>query len=132
MNLDTMLILKVLGYLQPFEAVVISCNCTPERSEDPLDKAVDNVKAYSDEVRGKVVAGVQKESQKQLDSVEKKLRMETNSIKNLVKKEVEGDKDNMDEQMRGLKRLLQASFEDEQRQMNEQLLQTRDHLKQEM
>lgn len=37
MNEDTMLILKVIGFLKPFEAVIVTCNCTPERSDDPLD-----------------------------------------------------------------------------------------------
>ena len=44
MNVDTMLIQKVLGFLSPFEAITLTCNCTVERSDDPLDKAVDEIK----------------------------------------------------------------------------------------
>jgi len=40
MNCDTMLILKVINQLNPFEAIILTCNVTQERSEDPIDKAV--------------------------------------------------------------------------------------------
>jgi len=39
--------------------------------------------------------------------------METNSIKTLVKKEVEGDKDNMNDHISTLKTFLKESFKSE-------------------
>lgn len=108
MNCDTMLIYKVLGKINPFEAIILTCNVTPERSDDPVDQAVDSIKAYQIENKDKIVQGVQKETQKQIDNVEKKMRMETNGIKNLLKKEIEGDKDAMFNHMLSLKLMLRA------------------------
>lgn len=51
--------------------------------------------------------------------------METNSIKTLVKKEVEGDKDLMLEHMTSLKNFLKESFETEKKALNDQLHDTR-------
>ena len=45
MNVDTMLIQKVLGLLTPFESITLTCNCSLERSVDPLDKAIENLKS---------------------------------------------------------------------------------------
>ena len=44
MNVETMLIKKVLGLLSPFEAITLTCNCSVERSDDPLDKAINNIR----------------------------------------------------------------------------------------
>lgn len=93
MNVDTMLIQKVLGLLTPFEAVTLTCNCSLERSDDPLDKAIENIKANQEESKDKVVQSVQKETQRQIDNVEKKMKMETNAIKYLVKKEIDTEKE---------------------------------------
>ena len=45
MNVDTMLIQKVMGHLTPFEAVIMTCNVKIERSSNPLDKAIEIIKA---------------------------------------------------------------------------------------
>lgn len=39
-----------------------------------------------------MIAGIKKETQKQLENIEKKMKMETNAIKSMIKKEVEGEK----------------------------------------
>ena len=104
MNLDTMLIKKLLGLLNPFEAVTLTCNCSPERSADPLDKAIEHIKASQEENREKVVQSVQKEAQKQIDQVEKKLKMETNAIKHLVKREIEAEKEALSAHMTTVKK----------------------------
>ena len=45
MNVDTMLLQKVMGNLNPFEAVSLTCDCSVSRSADPLDKAVEQIKS---------------------------------------------------------------------------------------
>jgi hypothetical protein len=62
LNVDAMLLYKVLGWLEPFEAVSLTCNCTLPRSSDPMDIAITKIKAGQDEIKNKLVAGVQKET----------------------------------------------------------------------
>lgn len=40
MNVDTMLLYKVMGKLTPFEDLSLTCDCSVPRSADPLDKAI--------------------------------------------------------------------------------------------
>jgi hypothetical protein len=89
MNVDTMLIQKVMGHLTPFEAVIMTCNVKTERSSNPLDKAIEIIKANQEESKDKMIKGVQKETQKQIESVEKRLKLETNACKILMKKEID-------------------------------------------
>lgn len=124
MNVDTMLIQKVMGKLTPFEAVSLTCNCTTERSANPLDKALEVIKANQEETKDKLIKGVQKETQKQIDNVEKKLKMETNSIKVLIKKEVDGENDLLLAQMNEFK----ANLQNTKNEIVSQINGTKDHL----
>jgi len=47
-----------MGKLSPFEAVTLTCNCTTERSSNPLDKAIETIKISQDETKDKMIKGV--------------------------------------------------------------------------
>jgi len=47
-----------MGRLVPFEAVSLTCDCSVERSADPLDKAIETIKGNQDETKDKLIKGV--------------------------------------------------------------------------
>jgi len=62
MNVDTMLLKKVMGNTQFFEAIILTCQSSSERSNNPLDKAIDSIKASQEEVKEKMIKGIKKET----------------------------------------------------------------------
>ena len=46
-----------------------------------------------------MIKGVQKETQKQIDQIERKLKMETNAIKTIIKREVQNEKEEIANQI---------------------------------
>ena len=59
LNVDAMLLYKVAGLLKPFDAVSLTCNCSLPRSSDPMDLAVIKIKDNMDEIKNKLIVGVQ-------------------------------------------------------------------------
>ena len=62
MNVDTMLLQKVMGKLNPFEAVILSCKSSSTRSSNPLDKAIEQIKQSQEKVKEDMIKGIQTET----------------------------------------------------------------------
>jgi len=58
MNCDTMLIQKVMGKLNPFEAVILSCKSSASRSSNPLDKAIESIKISQEKIKDDMIKGI--------------------------------------------------------------------------
>ena len=124
MNVDTMLIQKVMGRLAPFEAVILSCQESNERSSNPLDKAVESIKQSQNEMKEKMIKGVGVETGKQLESFTTRVKGETKSIKTLIKNEIEGEKETLWDCMNDITRAV----ENTKRKITSGLHGTRDQL----